>query len=476
MRSHFTVTGLLAAWTAVVAAAPQVRRGEGFISAQHNAEHNATDARETIVFIAKDASCESVVGRMDNLDETAIKKTLATDQYKACIINAPPHCREGLMAMDEVDDLEERMEIQAFGQKTLTTWGLQRISNDAGASGDPESQDFIYSFDDDQLGAGVDVYIVDTGIHTKHPVFSGRITEGFGANGSFEDDNGHGTHVSGTAAGTKFGVAQNANIIAVKVLGADGGGSTSDTVEGMTFAINRHNERKNQPGFKGSVMNMSWGFQQGTFSTAVDRVVRAASDAGIHVAIAAGNDGGQDSCNATPSRNGGADSAIVTVGAVNIDNELAFFSNIGPCVDIYAPGQDILSSFINKGDPLNGGDLIVQFLNGTSMATPHVTGVMAYLLAQDTSGKLAQDPAALKATLLKTARQGAFTGNIGGSANLLLSNGVDGRVSATPKRVRRNWAVSRNNAIGSPASRARNAVDDLDTEFQLYSEKAKLQY
>lgn len=365
----------------------------------------------------------------------------------------------------EVNVVEEKTTIKSFAaqQKSGAPWGLQRISNAAGASGSPQGQDFTYSFDDSALGAGVDIYVVDTGVRTTHAVFTGRATQGFTATGSFVDGDGHGTHCAGTAGGAKFGVAQGANIIEVKVLADDGTGSSADTIKGMDWVVSNHQKRKTQPGFVGSIMSMSWGLQ-GT-AQAVDEVIAGASDAGIHISVAAGNDGA-DACGSTPAHLGGANSNVVTVGAVNINNKISSFSNIGKCVDIYAPGEQILSSW-------STGDNIINFLSGTSMACPHTTGVMAVLMSQDPAG-LGQNPAALKAKLLKTARQGQISGNTGGSANLLLSNGVDGGVAA---RLVKNYVVP--GRSGSPAVRAAAAMAGdviIDERFELHSREAQLRF
>ncbi|KAH6878862.1 hypothetical protein J4E91_002637 [Alternaria rosae] len=371
--------------------------------------------------------------------------------------------------MAEINVVEEKAEVKSFAeqQQQGAPWGLQRVSSAAGARGSPNDQDFVYSFDDSALGAGVDIYVIDTGVRTSHAVFTGRASEGFTATGSFVDGDGHGTHVAGTAGGAKFGVAQGANIIEVKVLGDDGSGASSDTIRGMDWVIANHNKRKAEPGFVGSIMSMSWGLQ-GT-ANSVDEIIQGASDAGIHVSVAAGNDG-IDACGSTPAHLGGKNSNVVTVGAVNIDNKISSFSNIGQCVDIYAPGEQILSSWAT-------GDAVINFLSGTSMACPHVTGVMATLMTQDVAG-LGQNPAALKAKLLQTARQGDITGNTGGSANLLLSNGVDGNVA---RRLTKNYVVPDHSGLnGSPAARAAAAVIakdiTLDKRFQLHSREAKLRF
>jgi cerevisin len=377
------------------------------------------------------------------------------ENLKGVTIQTSVGCKDALDALDFIDLVEEAVTVKSSIIQDTAPWGLQRLSNAAGASGSPRGEDFTYTFDDEALGAGVDIYVIDTGVRTTHAAFQGRAVQGFTAFASDVDGDGHGTHVAGTAASAKFGVAQKANIFAVKVLGDGGSGSSSDTIEGMDWVISNHNKRKTQPGFVGSIMSMSWGLQ-GT-AAAVDKVITAASSQGIHVSVAAGNDGA-DACTTTPAHLGGKNSNVVTVGSVNIQNQVSSFSNIGSCVDIYGPGEQILSTW-------NTGDNVINFLSGTSMATPGNTGVMAYLMAQDPAG-LGQNPAALKAKLLATARQNEITGNLGGSANLLLSNGVDGRVAAKSKRT----------AIGSPAAWARNVIHSFDKRWSLFSSDSPLRY
>ncbi|KAF2013087.1 subtilisin-like protein [Aaosphaeria arxii CBS 175.79] len=399
-------------------------------------------------------------------------RTFSNNRTAGAVVSNHGHegCMGAVADIAEVAMVEEAVDIQSFvTQKINTTWGLQRISNSAGASGNPVARDYTYSFEDEQLGAGVDIYVVDTGVRKSHAVFTGRAQEDeFSFNVTAADGDGHGTHCAGTAAGARFGVAQGANVFAVKVLGDDGSGSSSDTILGIDWVINNHEKRKQELGdkFVGSIMSMSWGLQ-GT-AEAVDRIILGASEAGIHISVAAGNDG-TDACLSTPSHNGGANSNVVTVGSVNIQNQVSGFSNIGPCVDIYAPGEDIVSSW-------NTGDNIINTLSGTSMACPHTTGVMAYLMAQDKS--LGQNPAALKAKLLETARKNAFVGNTAGSANLLLSNGVDGGVTA--RRLMKNYVVpkrdGKRSAGGSFASWASNVVRRVDEKWELHSAVTQLRF
>lgn len=224
----------------------------------------------------------------------------------------------------------------------------------------------------------MNVYVIDTGINIKHEEFEGRASWGktIPTNDVDEDNNGHGTHCAGTIASRKYGVAKAANVTAVKVLGSNGSGSMSDVVAGVIFAAEDAAEKDKAAAaevkatgktkHKGSVANMSLG---GGKSNALDDVVNGAVDMGLHFAVAAGNDN-RDACTFSPA----AAEKAVTVGASTLGDERAYFSNFGPCVDVFAPGLNILSTWI-------GSKSAVNTISGTSMASPHTAGVLAYLLS-----------------------------------------------------------------------------------------------
>jgi cerevisin len=186
-------------------------------------------------------------------------------------------------------------------------------------------------------------YVIDTGIYIGHSEFEGRARWGktMPKNDSDTDGNGHGTHCAGTIASKRYGVAKKANLIAVKVLGSNGSGSTEDVAGGVAWAANDALARKVQAEaefkrtgkrvYKGSVANMSLG---GGKSEVLDRAVNAAVASGIHFAVAAGNEN-QDACNSSPARA----TAPITVGASTVADERAYFSNHGSCVDVFAPGE-----------------------------------------------------------------------------------------------------------------------------------------
>lgn len=249
-------------------------------------------------------------------------------------------------------------------------WGLARISHRKSLNFGTFNK-YLYTAEG---GEGVDAYVIDTGTNIEHVDFEGRAHWGktIPAGDADEDGNGHGTHCSGTIAGKKYGVAKKANVYAVKVLRSNGSGSMSDVVKGVEYAATQHatqvkaTKDGKRKGFKGSVANMSLG---GGKTQALDAAVNAAVKAGIHFAVAAGNDNA-DACNYSPA----AATEPVTVGASALDDSRAYFSNYGKCTDIFAPGLNIQSTWI-------GSKYAVNTISGTSMASPHICGLLAYYLS-----------------------------------------------------------------------------------------------
>lgn len=263
--------------------------------------------------------------------------------------------------------------------------------------------------------------MIDTGTNIEHVDFEGRASWGktIPTNDADEDGNGHGTHCSGTVGGKKYGVAKKVNIYAVKVLRSNGSGSMSDVVKGVEYAASQHTKKVEEAKagqhkkFKGSVANMSLG---GGKSATLDLAVNAAVDAGLNFAVAAGNDNA-DSCKYSPA----AAEKAVTVGASTFTDDRAYFSNYGTCNDIFAPGLDITSTWI-------GSKYATNKISGTSMASPHIAGLLAYMLslqpASDSEYAVAAiTPKKLKEGLLEIATKGALTDVGANTANLLAWNG-----------------------------------------------------
>ncbi|EEB09573.1 serine protease Psp3 [Schizosaccharomyces japonicus yFS275] len=285
-------------------------------------------------------------------------------------------------------------------ERTLAPWGLARISH-------KEKLNLVtftrYQYDE-SAGEGVTAYVVDTGINTEHRDFGGRAVWGITipTGEPDEDQNGHGTHVAGTIAGNTFGVSNKAKVVAVKVLNAEGSGLVSDIIKGIEWV---YKASKNDTESISSVVNMSLG---GDASVALDTAVSAAIQQGLFFALAAGNEA-QDACQVSPARV----STAMTVGAMTWKDEVASFSNIGSCVDVFAPGHYVLSDWI-------GSDSAFMLLSGTSMASPHIAGLAAYFTALNHS--LAYNPAALKAHILSAATEGLLDNVPSDTPNLLAYN------------------------------------------------------
>jgi subtilisin family serine protease len=255
-------------------------------------------------------------------------------------------------------------------QSPTPSWGLDRI--------DQRSLPLNSTFTATAQGSGVDTYIVDTGIYASHTEFTGRLAAGFSSiadsNGT-NDCNGHGTHVAGTTAGTTYGIAKSATLIPVRVLDCSGSGSNSGVIAGLDWIVAHHISGK------AAVVNMSLG---GGASTALDTAVQNVINDGIVMVVAAGNSN-VDACNTSPAR---ATNAL-TVGATGqystgeTTDSRSSYSNYGPCLDIFAPGSRITSSWI-------GGSAAISTISGTSMAAPHVAGVAAVLFGRYPSSTASQ--------------------------------------------------------------------------------------
>ena len=273
--------------------------------------------------------------------------------------------------------------ISGSGIETPATWGIDRIDQTAL----PVDNTYNYS----QSGAGVTAYIVDTGIMPTHNEFAGRVRSGYTAIGDGKgtvDCNGHGTHVSGTVAGTTYGVAKDASLVAVRVLDCTGSGSWTGVIAGLNWVVSDH--AAGVP----AVLNMSLG---GGFSQAVNDATAAAVADGITVAVASGNSN-VDACTSSPA----STPTAITVNATDNTDARATFSNFGPCTDIYAPGVSITSSWYTSNTATNT-------ISGTSMATPHVVGAAARILEANPAFTPAQVWSAMSAAA--TSRTAYVTGD-----------------------------------------------------------------
>jgi subtilisin family serine protease len=303
------------------------------------------------------------------------------------------------------------------------SWGQDRVDQ----RDLPLDSKYSYS----TTAANVTAYVIDTGIRTTHQEFGGRATWGTNTTGDGNDTdcNGHGTHVSGTIGGSTYGLAKGVHLVAVKVLDCGGSGSFAGVAAGIDWAAQNHASGP-------AVANMSLGAQGSDAAT--ETAVRNAIADGITFGIASGNSNA-DACNFTPARVAEA----ITVNASTRTDARASFSNFGTCTDIFAPGQDITSSW-------NTNDTASNTISGTSMATPHVVGAAALYLA----GNPTATPAAVQAAMKASATPNKITSPGSGSPNLLLYTGSGGTTppptGCDAATSGTDFAVNDNATVSSP--------------------------
>src|SRR5687767_15588226 len=240
----------------------------------------------------------------------------------------------------DVAYIEQDQTVSLSTTQTGATWGIDRIDQ----RNRPLSGTYTYT----STGAGVRVYIIDTGIRTTHAQFGGRASSVYGGS----DCNGHGTHVAGTVGGSTYGVAKGALLRAVRVLNCSGSGSWSGIIAGLDWVRANH--------IKPAVANMSLG---GGFSSSVNAAANNLSNAGVFVAVAAGNSNA-NACNFSPA----SAANVTTVMSSTSSDAKSSFSNFGSCTHVYAPGSSITSAWSTSNTATNT-------ISGTSMASPHVAGV-----------------------------------------------------------------------------------------------------
>jgi len=298
----------------------------------------------------------------------------------------------------------ETNQVVSINDNTLTqtgvTWGIGRIDERAQPNA-PTTYNYWESG-----GAGVTAYVIDTGVLLTHNQFEGRARFGYNAVGEGDSDgNGHGTHVAGTIGGVTYGVAKKVTIVAVKVLNSAGSGTLAGVAAGIDFTSKDHTARGRDAR---SVANMSLG---GGASQALDDATAASVSVGVNHAVAAGNNNGLSACNYSPARV----QTAITVGSTQTGDARSSFSNIGTCVDVFAPGTNILSAWI-------GSNTATSTISGTSMATPHVAGAVAVYLGHllNIGNPLPPSPNDVEIWVKETSTKDVIT-NVGtGSANRLL--------------------------------------------------------
>lgn len=310
-----------------------------------------------------------------------------------------------LLADPQVAYVEEDGEVSIdSSQPSPPSWGLDRIDEPT------LPLDNFYSYY--HRGTGAHAYVIDTGIRRDHDEFKSRIGNGFDAvtpGGNASDCHGHGTHVAGTIGGSTYGVAREVTLHPVRVLNCFGSGSTSSVIAGMDWVTENH--------IAPAVANLSLG---GGASEVIDDAVSNMDKANITVVVAAGNFN-DDTCDYSPAR---ATSAI-TVGSTARDDTRSSFSNHGPCVDIWAPGSDIVSASIG------GGTQQTTTLSGTSMAAPHVAGAAALYLTHNPKAA----PREVANALTLTAAENRIGGNLFGGPNRLLQSPANGTYTVAVRPV-----------------------------------------
>ncbi|GAA2984032.1 S8 family peptidase [Actinokineospora diospyrosa] len=327
-----------------------------------------------------------------------------TAQYGGSVVQTYRHALVGfewrgsaaaarrLAADPAVRYVEPDHEVRIVGVQTPTpSWGLDRIDQ-RGVTGDKS-----YTYPNG--GAGVTAYIIDTGIRMSHQDFGGRAVSGTDKvdnDADASDCNGHGTFVSGVVGGAAHGVAKQARLVGVRVLNCYGSGRWVNVIAAIDWMIADH-----QAG-RPAVANMS--LSSGKIQSANDAVAAAVAD-GIVMVVAAGNDNGADACTRSPA----STPTAISVGATDRTDKRSTFSNIGPCLDLFAPGTAIVSDWHTADDARTGG-------SGTSYASPHVAGAAALVL----NARPAFTPQQVRDALVADATTGALTSIGTGSPNRLL--------------------------------------------------------
>jgi len=310
------------------------------------------DPRQSVIVQAASIAASDALATAQS--RTGVK---IDNRYRAAFAGFSAKLTPAQIAHLRSSPLVERIELDAATHidtaQPDAPWGLDRI--------DQRSSALSGTYEYGTSGAGVSVYVIDSGIRFTHTEFGDRATSGH----DFVDDdsdasdcNGHGTHVSGTIGGSTYGIAKSVKMVALRVFNCGGSGYVSDLIAAVDWVVTN----RSGP----SVINISGGSDSNAL---LNEAVESASAAGVSVVVAAGNSS-QDACGTiSPAET----PAAITVGATGEDDYRASYSNFGACVDLFAPGTGVLSSFIGSD-----GDSI--FMSGTSMAAPHVAGAVARYL------------------------------------------------------------------------------------------------
>ena len=323
---------------------------------------------EFLIGVKSSANIRSFTARLTNQYNLEVKKFWDFGKLKVVHVVGDYADIERVEQLIEVKYCERNGHVYALnicGENPAPgCWGLDRIDQRLKLPyTDPQSPAATYTWaNGSPLNSSVRVFVLDSGIDVTHPEFGGRAVWGYTAYETHTDGLGHGTLVAGVIGSASYGVAKNVNLVAVKVIPDGGLSTTSAVLDGMEYVRQEHRPEDGHI----SVASMSMGSIGAT--TSVLDAVEALSDEGVVVVVAAGNHNG-DACQHSPAQSPYA----ITVGATDINDRSYSYTNWGSCVDVFAPGVDVLSTF-------PGGETAVE--SGTSMAAPYVAGVVALYLQQ----------------------------------------------------------------------------------------------